>query len=59
MPAAAPQSITPEELAELRRWLRSRQLPSVFSQRVRILVMAADGVTNTGITELVGVSPPP
>jgi transposase len=58
MPAAAPLSIASDDLAELRRWVRSSQLPSVLSQRARILLLAADGVTNTEIAELVGVSRP-
>jgi transposase len=58
MPAAAPLSIAADDLAELRRWIRSSQLPSVLSQRARILLLAADGVTNTEIAELVGVSRP-
>jgi transposase len=58
MPAAAALSIASDDLAELRRWVRSSQLPSVLSQRARILLLAADGVTNTEIAELVGVSRP-
>jgi transposase len=58
MPAAAPLCIASDDLAELRRWVRSSQLPSVLSQRARILLLAADGVTNTEIAELVGVSRP-
>src|SRR5918993_4840412 len=58
MPAAAPLSIAPDDLAELRRWARSSQLPAVLVQRARILLLAAEGVTNTGIAERVGVSRP-
>jgi transposase len=58
MPAAAPLSIAPDDWAELRRWVRSSQLPSVLGQRARILLLAADGATNTEIAERVGVSRP-
>jgi DNA-binding CsgD family transcriptional regulator len=58
MPAAAPLPIAPDDLAELRRWARSSQLPSVLGQRARILLLAADGANNTEIAERVGVSRP-
>jgi transposase len=58
MPAAAPLAIAPDDLVQLRRWARSSQLPAVLVQRARILLLAAEGVTNTGIAELVGVSRP-
>ena len=58
MPAAAPLAIAPDDLVQLRRWARSSQLPAVLVQRARILLLAAEGVTNTGIAERVGVSRP-
>jgi transposase len=58
MPAAAPLAIAPDDLAQLRRWARSSQLPTVLVQRARILLLAAAGVTNIGIAERVGVSRP-
>ena len=58
MPAAAPLSVAPDDLAELRRWTRSSRLPAVLVQRARILLLAADGVANTEIAERVGVSRP-
>jgi hypothetical protein len=51
MPAAAPLSVAPDDLAELRRWTRSSRLPAVLVQRARILLLAADGVANTEIAE--------
>ena len=42
MPAAALLPIAPDDLAELRRWARSSQLPAVLAQRARILLLAAD-----------------
>src|SRR4249920_4143227 len=58
MPAASPLPIPSEDVAELRRWIRSSWLPAVLAQRARILLLAAEGVTNTGIAERVGVSRP-
>jgi transposase len=58
MPAAAPLPITPADLAELRRWARSSQLPAVLAQRARILLLAADGASNTEIAQRVGISRP-
>jgi transposase len=58
MPAAAPLPIAPADLAELRRWARSSQLPAVLAQRAQILLLAADGTSNTEIAECVGVSRP-
>jgi DNA-binding CsgD family transcriptional regulator len=51
MPAAPPLPITPEDLAELRRWARSSRLPAVLAERARILLLAAEGVTNTEIAQ--------
>jgi transposase len=53
-----PLPITPADLAELRRWARSSQLPAVLAQRARILLLAADGASNTEIAQRVGVSRP-
>ena len=49
MPAAAPLPISPDDLAELGRWARSSHLPAVLAQRARILLLAADGASNTEI----------
>jgi DNA-binding CsgD family transcriptional regulator len=58
MPAASPLPITPADLAELHRWARSSQLPAVLAQRARILLLAADGTSNTETARRVGVSRP-
>jgi hypothetical protein len=58
MPVAAPLPVAPDDLAQLRRWVRASQLPAVLVQRARILLLAAAGMTNTGIAERVGVSRP-
>jgi transposase len=53
---AAALTATPSELAELRGWLRSPSLPAGLAQRARIITLAAQGVPNTEIAELVGCS---
>jgi transposase len=58
MPTAAALPVTPDDLAELRRWARSAQLPAVLVRRARILLVAADGAANTEIAQRVGVSRP-
>jgi hypothetical protein len=59
MPTAAALPVTPDDLAELRRWARSAQLPAVLVRRARILLVAADGAANTEIAQRAGVSRPP
>jgi transposase len=58
MLAAAPLPIALEDLAELRRWARSSQLPAALAQRARILLLAADSTSNSDIAERIGVSRP-
>ena len=58
MPAAIQLPIAPDDLAELRRWARSSQLPAVLARRARVLLLAADGVSNTEIAQRVGGSRP-
>jgi transposase len=43
---------------ELTRWTRSSSIRAGLAQRARIVLLAADGVSNTAIAELVGVSRP-
>jgi transposase len=43
---------------ELTRWTRSSSIRSGLAQRARIVLLAADGVSNTAIAETVGVSRP-
>jgi transposase len=58
MPVAAPLAIAADDLAELQRWARSSQLAAVLAQRARVLLLAAEGISNTSIAERVGVSRP-
>jgi transposase/DNA-binding CsgD family transcriptional regulator len=44
--------------AELSRLMRSSSVRAGLAQRARIVLLAADGVSNTAIAELVGVSRP-
>jgi transposase len=43
---------------ELTRWTRSSSIRAGLAQRARIVLLAADGVSNTTIAETVGVSRP-
>src|SRR5215218_3764529 len=54
--AAAALAASPKQLAELQTWLRSPSLPSGLAQRARIITLAADGVANSEIAELLGCS---
>jgi transposase len=40
----------------LRSWVRSRTVPTGLAQRARIVLLAADGLSNTEIAERVGVT---
>jgi transposase len=54
--AAAALAASPKQLAELHTWLRSPSLSSGLAQRARIITLAADGVANSEIAELLGCS---
>src|SRR5215218_8627004 len=54
--AAAALAASPKQLAELQTWLRSPSLPSGLAQRARIITLAADGMANSEIAELLGCS---
>ena len=58
VPAAIHLPIASDDLAELRRWARSSRLPAVVARRARILLLAADGVSNTEIPKRVEGSRP-
>jgi transposase len=47
--------ITGEEQAELKRWLRSRQMPAAEQQRARIILLSIEGFSGKQIDERVGV----
>jgi transposase len=43
---------------QLERWVRSSTMPAGLAQRARIVLLAADGVSNVEISERLGVSKP-
>ena len=56
-PATPPLAVTESQRKILETVSRSRTAPHREVQRARVLLLAADGVANTGIAERVGVSP--
>jgi transposase len=56
--AAAGLVLVEGDREELARLTRSSSVRAGLAQRARIVLLAADGVSNTGIAELVGVSRP-
>ena len=58
MPVAAALPVREEDRAVLRSWTRSSGLRAGLAQRARIVLLAAEGVSNTSIAELVGASRP-
>src|SRR5215212_8767959 len=59
MPAsAAALPISPGDKAVLRRWANAAQAPAALVRRAKILLLAAEGVSNTEIAERLGISRP-
>jgi transposase len=56
-PAAA-LSIAGHDLATMRQWIQASSIPAALAQRAKILLLAADGLSNTEIADRVGVSRP-
>jgi len=50
-------SISDDEREVLERWSRRPKSPHSIAQRARIVVLAADGMTNKDVAERVGVNP--
>jgi transposase len=48
--------LRPGDRAELERWTRASTVPASAAKRARIVLLAADGVANTRIAELVGAT---
>lgn len=48
--------ITDDEQAELKRWLRSRQIPAAEQQRAKIILLSTEGLSGKVIGERVGVT---
>ena len=59
MPSSAPAlPIALEDRAVLRRWSSATQAPAALVQRAKILLLAAEGLSNTEIAQQVGCSRP-
>jgi DNA-binding NarL/FixJ family response regulator len=56
--SAAALVIPPAELAVLRRWSSAVQAPAALVRRAKLLLLAAEGVSNTEIAERLGISRP-
>ena len=52
----SPIKLTSQARAELEGWARSRALPAGIVRRARIILMAADGLSNKAIAQKVGLS---
>ena len=48
--------LRPGDREELERWARASTVPASAAKRARIVLLAADGVANTRIAELVGAT---
>ncbi len=55
---AAPVGLRDGDREQLERWVRSSTIPAGLAQRARIVLLAADGVSNVEISERLGVSKP-
>jgi DNA-binding NarL/FixJ family response regulator len=59
LPAIAPPlAISPEDLHTLGQWSRSGSIRAALVERARILLLAAEGLSNTEIASQVGCSRP-
>jgi transposase len=59
MPAIAPPlAIAPEDLHTLGQWSRSSGIRASLAERAKILLLAAEGVSNAAIARRVGCSRP-
>jgi putative transposase len=54
----APLTVSPAEREELVSITRSRSMPQSLATRARIVLLAAEGESNTSIAEPLGLSPP-
>src|SRR2546428_7506426 len=55
---AVPIELTDDERAQLEAWTRRRTSAQALAQRSRIVLLAAQGLTNTAIAERLGVHRP-
>jgi transposase len=57
LPAAA-LPIPAEDLRALRRWAQASSVPASLAQRAKLLLLAAEGISNTAIAEQLGITRP-
>src|SRR4029453_11528302 len=55
---AQPLAIAPEDLHTLRQWSRSSSVRAGLAARAKILLLAAEGLSNTQIAQQLGCSRP-
>src|SRR4029453_16105103 len=55
---AQPRAIAPEDLHTLRQWSRSSSVRAGLAERAKILLLAAEGLSNTQIAQQLGCSRP-
>jgi DNA-binding transcriptional ArsR family regulator len=58
MPSAAALPVAPDDLTTLRHWASATQAPAVLVRRAKLLLLAAEGASNTEIAQRLGVSWP-
>jgi transposase/DNA-binding CsgD family transcriptional regulator len=58
VPSAGALTVAPDDLAALCRRAAASQAPAALVQRAKILLLAAEGVSNTEIAERLGISRP-
>jgi predicted ArsR family transcriptional regulator len=56
--SAAALPVSADDQAVLRRWANATQAPAALVRRARLLLLAAEGVSNTEIGERLGISRP-
>jgi DNA-binding NarL/FixJ family response regulator len=56
--SAAALAVAPDELAVLRRWASAAQARATLVRRAKLLLLAAEGASNTEIAERLGISCP-
>jgi len=55
---AAALAVAADDLAALCKWAQASSIPAALAQRAKLLLLAADGVSNTEIAHRLGVSRP-
>jgi hypothetical protein len=55
---AAPLPIPAEDLRVLRRWAQASPVPASLAQRAKLLLLAAEGISNTAIAEQLAITRP-